>query len=274
MKPAPPVTRVRAMKVEGALAPSGALNVLRRCLGFAERVIGRHEGTAPRSTAKYVSGVTRRVLQLLTERLVVEVPGVSAAEHVADYCRRNRSHLGPWEPARPLDYHSRSFWVRQLRAALDEFHAGQSVRTVIRLRHPGAPHGAHGSERVIGVANLSQIVRGAFQSAVFGYSLDEEMVGQGLMHEALERILRYAFDDLQLHRVMAAYRPENDRSAAVLERLGFEKEGFARDYLFIDGAWRDHVLTALIRPAPDKARPSEADSAESDRATDPLRSRT
>lgn len=213
------------------------------------------------------------MLQLLTERLVVEVPGVSAADQMADYCRRNRAHLGPWEPARPLDYHSRSFWVRQLRAALDEFHAGQSVRTVLRLRQSGAPHsaphraphsappgappGALGAERIIGVANLSQIVRGAFQSAVVGYSLDEEMVGQGLMREALDRIFRYAFEELQLHRVMAAYRPENERSAAVLQRLGFEKEGFARDYLFIDGAWRDHVLTALIRPTPGALRTAD-----------------
>lgn len=184
----------------------------------------------------------------MTERLVVEIPGVSAADGMADYCRRNSGHLGPWEPARPLDYYSRPFWVRQLRAALDEFHGGQSVRTVLRMRQSDDAQGPRGSERIIGVANLSQVVRGAFQSAVIGYSLDQDMVGRGLMGEALERVVRYAFEDMRLHRVMAAYRPENERSAAVLERLGFEREGFARDYLFIDGAWRDHVLTSLIRP--------------------------
>lgn len=193
---------------------------------------------------------------MLTDRLVIEIPGVSASDSMAEYCRRNSAHLGPWEPARPLDYYRRHFWVRQLRAALDEFHAGQSVRTVLRLREEvGLREEADRSDglagqRVIGVANLSQIVRGAFQSAVLGYSLDEEMVGKGYMSEALERLCRYAFEDLHLHRVMAAYRPENARSAAVLDRLGFEKEGFARDYLFIDGAWRDHVLTSLVRPEP------------------------
>ena len=195
--------------------------------------------------------MTRHALQLLTDRLVVEVPGVSASDDMADYCRRNSEHLGPWEPARPLDYYGRHFWIRQLRAAQEEFHAGQSLRTVLRLRegevHPGAPPSHSASQPIIGVANLSQIVRGAFQSAVIGYSLDEAMVGRGYMAEALGRVLQYAFEDLRLHRVMAAYRPENDRSSAVLERLGFVKEGFARDYLFIDGAWRDHVLTSLIR---------------------------
>ena len=219
---------------------------------------GEEEGPARCCAGEYVSGVTRRALQLVTERLVVEIPGVSAADAMADYCRRNSGHLGPWEPARPLDYYSHPFWVRQLRAALDEFHGGQSVRTVLRLREPDGAEGPRASEQIIGVANLSQIVRGAFQSAVIGYSLDRDMVGRGLMGEALGRIVRYAFDDMRLHRVMAAYRPENERSAAVLERLGFEREGFARDYLFIDGAWRDHVLTSLIRPEPDSVRTESA----------------
>ena len=52
---------------------------------------------------------------------------------------------------------------------------------------------------------------------------------------------------------MANYRPENDRSRKLLERLGFVREGLARDYLFIDGAWRDHVLTALTNPGFDDA---------------------
>ena len=187
-------------------------------------------------------------LQLLTDRLVIEVPGVSASDCMAEYCRVNRAHLGPWEPARPLDYYTRHFWVRQLRAALDEYHAGVSVRTVIRLREETDEVTGFSGQRIIGVANLSQVVRGAFQSAVIGYSLDEGMVGRGYMSEALQALCDHAFDEMGLHRIMAAYRPENERSAAVLARLGFEKEGFARDYLFIDGAWRDHVLTSLVRP--------------------------
>ena len=59
---------------------------------------------------------------------------------------------------------------------------------------------------------------------------------------------RYSFDELGLHRIMANHQPENERSARLLERLGFEREGYARSYLHIAGAWRDHVLTALVRP--------------------------
>ncbi|MEM9194984.1 MAG: GNAT family N-acetyltransferase, partial [Myxococcota bacterium] len=73
--------------------------------------------------------------------------------------------------------------------------------------------------------------------------------GQGLMYEALARAIGFAFEELRLHRVMANHRPENRRSARLLERLGFHNEGFARDYLLIDGKWRDHILTALTNPA-------------------------
>jgi len=68
------------------------------------------------------------------------------------------------------------------------------------------------------------------------------------MAEALRAANGFAFRALRLHRIMANYRPENERSGRLLERLGFVREGLARDYLFIDGAWRDHVLTALVHP--------------------------
>jgi len=68
------------------------------------------------------------------------------------------------------------------------------------------------------------------------------------MSEALRAGDGFAFEELRLHRIMANYRPENERSARLLERLGFVREGIARDYLFVDGAWRDHVLTSLTHP--------------------------
>ena len=66
------------------------------------------------------------------------------------------------------------------------------------------------------------------------------------MREALQATLADAFSPrVGLHRVQANVRPENTRSLALLDRLGFEREGLAREYLFIDGAWRDHVLHEL-----------------------------
>lgn len=126
------------------------------------------------------------------------------------------------------------------------------MRTVFMERDRDAADGGRGGP-IVGIINVSQIVRGAFQAAVIGYSLDGCAEGRGLMTEALEAVIDYAFDGLELHRLMANYRPENTRSAAVLERLGFIKEGYAKEYLFIDGAWRDHVLTSLVRGDRDAA---------------------
>ncbi len=70
------------------------------------------------------------------------------------------------------------------------------------------------------------------------------------MHEALQAALDDAFGPrVWLHRVQANVRPENTRSLALLERLGFGHEGHAREYLFIDGAWRDHLMTAKLNPS-------------------------
>ncbi|QDV05297.1 Putative ribosomal N-acetyltransferase YdaF [Planctomycetes bacterium Poly30] len=186
-------------------------------------------------------------LELLSDRLFVQVPAVAAAPRMVDYCLRNRDHLTRWEPPRSNEYYTRRFWEQQFSASRAEFEQGHSVRSVLIRRDPDAPQGGR-SGPIVGVINLSQIVRGGFQAGIVGYSLDSEHQGLGLMREGLERLIEYAFLELGLHRVMANYRPENERSARVLESLGFEREGFAREYLYIDGAWRDHVLTSLIRP--------------------------
>jgi ribosomal-protein-alanine N-acetyltransferase len=81
---------------------------------------------------------------------------------------------------------------------------------------------------------------------VLGYQIDRECEGRGLMSEALRAAIRYMFEDQKLHRIAANYRPENVRSGRLLAKLGFRIEGFAKDYLFIDGAWRDHILTSRV----------------------------
>jgi len=101
---------------------------------------------------------------------------------------------------------------------------------------------------MIGACNFSGIIRGAFQACYLGYHIDEAHQGKGLMQEALEAAIAYMFDTQNLHRIMANYIPGNERSARLLERLGFEREGYAKAYLNIAGRWQDHVLTARVNP--------------------------
>jgi [ribosomal protein S5]-alanine N-acetyltransferase len=113
-------------------------------------------------------------------------------------------------------------------------------------------------ERAIaGVFTISQIVRGAFQSAYLGYYAHQRYAGRGLMREAMEQVLDHAFGPLALHRLEANIQPDNQPSIALARGAGFRLEGFSPRYLLIGGQWRDHeryAITADERAA--QKRPS------------------
>jgi len=100
-------------------------------------------------------------------------------------------------------------------------------------------------DALVGVCNLSQIVRRDFQSAFIGYAAVEEFQGRGLMREGLGLVLDDAFGRLGLHRVEANVQPGNAASRALVERLGFVREGFSENYLRVAGRWRDHERWAI-----------------------------
>jgi len=102
-------------------------------------------------------------------------------------------------------------------------------------------------DAIAGVINLSQIFHGAFQNAYLGYGLGIDFARRGYMTEAVNLILRFAFTELDLHRVEANVQPQNAPSIRLLERCGFKKEGFSEKYLKVDGRWRDHERWAIIR---------------------------
>jgi [ribosomal protein S5]-alanine N-acetyltransferase len=109
---------------------------------------------------------------------------------------------------------------------------------------------------IAGIVNINSIIRGRFQCGSIAYAAFAPTAGQGYMSEGLELVLRYAFEDLRLHRLEAQIQPDNKASLKLVQRHGFRKEGYSPDLLFIDGAWRDHerwAITAQMtntRPTP------------------------
>ena len=101
------------------------------------------------------------------------------------------------------------------------------------------------SGELVGVINVSEIVRGLFQSAYLGYYAFQPYAGKGLMWQGMQQVIRHCFRDLRLHRLEANIQPENDRTIELVKALGFSKEGYSPRYLKVGGKWRDHERWAI-----------------------------
>jgi ribosomal-protein-alanine N-acetyltransferase len=118
--------------------------------------------------------------------------------------------------------------------------------TTATPRHAGFLVVRNDDDALAGVFNFSEIVRGAFHSAYIGYYAFAPLAGDGYMAEGFALALDFAFRRLKLHRVEANVQPANRRSLALVEHLGFEREGYSRRYVKIAGRWRDHVRYAML----------------------------
>jgi [ribosomal protein S5]-alanine N-acetyltransferase len=101
-------------------------------------------------------------------------------------------------------------------------------------------------DAIVGLFEFSEVVRGSFQNAYLGYWAGAPYAGQGYMSEGMQLALRFAFNELRLHRVEANIQPANKRSLALARRAGFRREGFSPRYLKIGGRWRDHERWAIL----------------------------
>jgi ribosomal-protein-alanine N-acetyltransferase len=154
---------------------------------------------------------------------------------------RNEEWLAPWEgrqPSLPLatwaERHSPSAFAAMLRSMRREARAGRSLPFAVL--HRGS---------LVGQITVSGVVRGAFQSASVGYWVDRAVAGRGVIPTALAMVVDHCFTTVGLHRIEANIRPENGPSLRVVRKLGFREEGLHPRFLFIDGAWCDHLCFAL-----------------------------
>jgi ribosomal-protein-alanine N-acetyltransferase len=150
---------------------------------------------------------------------------------------RCRDWLVPWEPrpdGSPTTPEDRASFVARCAARERERQMGT-----------GYGFGVFVEGRLAGEITLSSIQRGPFQNAFVGYWVDRARAGQGLAPEATVVVLRFAFEELSLHRIEVAIVPRNRASRRVVEKLELREEGVALRYLEIDGRWEDHVRYAI-----------------------------
>jgi ribosomal-protein-alanine N-acetyltransferase len=150
----------------------------------------------------------------------------------------SRDFLTPWEPTWPADDLSRSAFRRRIRRYSEDLRTDQGYAFLI-IRSS--------DNTLVGGLTLANIRRGVAQAGSIGYWMGRPFVRQGYMTAAVRAIIPFAFASLRLHRLEAACIPSNDGSIRLLEKTGFVREGYAREYLCINGIWQDHLLYGRLK---------------------------
>jgi ribosomal-protein-alanine N-acetyltransferase len=188
------------------------------------RVRRRNSEPAPSSAVPAPAVLERHV----SERVRLRYLEAADEEEFLALVRDSRSLHRPW--AYPPE-RSDQFQDMLVRCRRDD-----SLCIVAEDRVTGA---------IAGIFTISQIVRGAFQSAFLGYYAAASHAGRGYMREALQLVVDFCFGPLALHRVEANIQPGNAASIALAKSAGFRLEGFSPRYLLIGGQWRDHERYAI-----------------------------
>jgi [ribosomal protein S5]-alanine N-acetyltransferase len=150
----------------------------------------------------------------------------------------SRDFLTPWEPIWPADDLSRSAFRRRIRRYSEDLRTDQSYAFLIFRSNDG---------RMVGGLTLANVRRGVAQAGSLGYWMGFPYARQGYMTAAVRAVIPFAFSTLRLHRLEAACIPTNSASIRLLENTGFVREGYAREYLCINGIWQDHLLYGRLR---------------------------
>jgi len=177
-------------------------------------------------------------LRLVDDRVTLRPPERGDWQEWSELRGESRRFLMPWEPSWSADSLTRTAFRRRLQRYVSDWRTDQGYSFFLFRRDDGA---------LVGGLGLSNVRRGVAETASLGYWIGERYARRGYMTAGLGLVLGFAFERLQLHRVEAACLPHNGPSRGLLLKTGFREEGYAREYLCIDGRWQDHMLFAMLR---------------------------
>jgi len=150
----------------------------------------------------------------------------------------SRAFLTPWEPTWPSDDLTRSAFRRRLKRYAEDQRSDLAYAFLIFRSDDHA---------LVGGLTLANIRRGVAQAGSIGYWIGVPFARKGYMSAAVRALIPFCFDSLRLHRIEAACIPSNVASIRLLEKTGFVREGYAREYLCINGIWQDHLLYGRLK---------------------------
>ncbi len=151
---------------------------------------------------------------------------------------QSRDFLTPWEPTWPVDDLTRTAFRRRIRRYTEDQRNDLAYAFLVFRNSDSA---------LVGGLTLANIRRGVAQAGSIGYWIGAPFARQGYMTASLRTLIPFSFGTLRLHRLEAACIPGNAASIGLLEKTGFIREGYARQYLCINGVWQDHLLYARLR---------------------------
>jgi len=175
------------------------------------------------------------------EGVVLRTPQMTDYPEWAELREASRDFLTPWEPTWPTDDLTRSAFRRRIRRYGEDIRTDQGYAFLVFRKSDGV---------LVGGLTLANIRRGVAQAGSLGYWMGLPYVRQGYMTAAVNAVIPFALEKLRLHRLEAACIPTNAGSIRLLEKNGFVREGYAREYLCINGIWQDHLLFARLKDAP------------------------
>jgi len=172
------------------------------------------------------------------DTVVLRPPQMSDYPEWAALREASRDFLTPWEPTWPADDLTRASFRRRIRRYFEDQRGDLAYPFFIFRRSDDA---------LVGGLTLANVRRGCAQACTLGYWMGRDYAQRGYMTAAVRGVIPFAFGTLRLHRIEAACIPANTASIKLLERTGFQREGFARQYLCINGLWQDHLLFARLK---------------------------
>jgi [ribosomal protein S5]-alanine N-acetyltransferase len=170
---------------------------------------------------------------IVGDGVALRVPQATDYNDWAALRELSREFLTPWEPTWPADDLSRGAFRRRIKRYAEDLRTDQGYAFLIIRSADNA---------LVGGLTLANIRRGVAQAGSLGYWMGKPFVRQGYMTAAVRALIPFAFATLRLHRLEAACIPTNTGSIRLLEKTDFVREGYARDYLCINGFWQDHLL--------------------------------
>ena len=172
------------------------------------------------------------------EGVMLRLPQTTDHAEWAALREASREFLTPWEPTWPADDLTRGAFRRRIRRYAEDLRTDLGYAFLVFRSSDNA---------LVGGLTLANVRRGVAQAASVGYWMGQPFSRQGYMTAAVKAVIPFAFGTLRLHRLEAACIPTNNASIRLLEKNGFIREGYARDYLCINGIWQDHLLYGRLK---------------------------